>query len=151
MENEMLEMSFPYLYTMSLSDKIYEVLIVDDDPQIHKLLGKMLPLKKFNVHSAYAAEEAINAIERARPDLIVLDIMMPKVSGIEVLNFVRNRTDLKEILILILSAKDAQDDRIAGLTHGADDYVAKPFHMKHLVRKIEHMIAKKEDGGKIIN
>lgn len=129
---------------MVLSDEKYRILIVDDDPQIHKLLGKMLPGEKFSVDSAFTANEAITAIERAAPDLIVLDIMMPKVSGIEVLTFVRKHSELKNILILILSAKDAQDDRLSGLSQGADDYVAKPFHMKHLVRKIEHMLEKRK-------
>ena len=82
------------------------------------------------------------AIAAQTPQLIVLDIMMPKVSGIEVCNYVKGTPELQDILILILSAKDAQIDRIEGLTHGADDYVAKPFHMKHLVRKIEHMLTK---------
>lgn len=136
---------------MSLSDERYRILIVDDDPQIHKLLGKMLPVEKFSVESAYAADEAITAIKRAGPDLIVLDIMMPKVSGIEVLNFVRRENEHKETLILILSAKDAQDDRLSGLSQGADEYVAKPFHMKHLVRKIEHMIDKREEEKKSVN
>ena len=134
-----------------MSDKRFEILIVDDDPQVHKLLGMMLPQEKYSVQSAFAADEAINAIERALPDLIVLDMMMPKVSGMEVLSFVRKHPTFKETLILILSAKDAQDDRLSGLSHGADDYVAKPFHMKHLVRKIEHMLAKREDQKKNIN
>lgn len=128
-----------------VAGKKYEILIVDDDPQIHKLLGKMLPQSRFSVQSAFSADEGINALGRSKPDLIVLDLMMPKVPGIEVLNFVRGRADIKDTLILILSAKDAQDDRLTGLQHGADDYVSKPFHMKHLVRKIEHMIAKKEE------
>lgn len=127
------------------ADKKYEILIVDDDPQIHKLLGKMLPQNYFSVQSAFSANEGINALGRSKPDLIVLDLMMPKVSGIEVLNFVRGRADIKDTLILILSAKDGQDDRLTGLQHGADDYVSKPFHMRHLVRKIEHMITKKEE------
>lgn len=129
----------------------HKILIVDDDPQIHKLLGKMLPAVKFSVQSAFCADEALNAISRSKPDLVVLDLMMPKVSGIEVLHSIRNNPDMKDTLILILSAKDAQDDRITGLTHGADEYVAKPFHMKHLVRKIEHMISKKEEEHKTIN
>ena len=136
---------------MALSDQRYNILIVDDDPQIHKLLGKMLPQDKFSVQSAYAADEAIGSIDKSTFDLIVLDIMMPKVSGIEVLNFVRSNPKHKDALILILSAKDAQDDRLTGLSQGADEYVAKPFHMKHLVRKIEHMLAKKEDEKKQIN
>jgi len=129
----------------------HEILIVDDDPQIHKLLSKMLSQDRFSVQSAYAANEAIAAINKSTPSLIVLDIMMPKVSGIEVLNFVRKSEEFKNILILILSAKDGQGDRIDGLSHGADDYVAKPFHMKHLVRKIEHMISKRGDTGQTLN
>lgn len=136
---------------MTLSDKKYEILIVDDDPQIHKLLGKMLPQEKYRVASAFSADEAMNVIEKIRPDLVVLDVMMPKVSGIEVLHNIREHPEHKNTLILILSAKDEQDDRIAGLSHGANDYVTKPFHMKHLVRKIEHMIQKSEDEKKRIN
>lgn len=136
---------------MALSDKRYEILIVDDDPQVHKLIGKMLSRERYSVQSAYSADEAIHALERIRPDLIVLDVMMPAVSGIEVLNHVRGNPNLSNILILILSAKDAQDDRLVGLSHGADDYVAKPFHMKHLIRKIEHMLTKEDDKRKKIN
>jgi two-component system alkaline phosphatase synthesis response regulator PhoP len=136
---------------MTTLDERYKILIVDDDPQIHKLLGKMLPVEKFSVESSYTADEAITTIDSISPDLIVLDIMMPKISGIEVLNFVRKEEKHKETLILILSAKDAQDDRLSGLSQGADDYVAKPFHMKHLVRKIEHMIDKRDEEKKSIN
>jgi len=128
-----------------LGDKRYEILIVDDDPQIHKLLGRMLSEEKFSVQSAFSADEAIAALKRFKPDLIVLDIMMPKVSGIEVLNHVRRNPSLSDILVLVLSAKDTQDDRLVGLEKGADDYISKPFHMRHLVRKIEHMIAKKKE------
>jgi len=128
-----------------LGDKRYEILIVDDDPQIHKLLGRMLSEEKFSVQSAFSADEAMTALKRFKPDLIVLDIMMPKVSGIEVLNHVRRNPSLSDILVLVLSAKDTQDDRLVGLEKGADDYISKPFHMRHLVRKIEHMIAKKKE------
>lgn len=125
---------------MSKTD--FHILIVDDDPQIHKLLARMLPSPKYQVSSVFTAADAYTVLEKKRPDLIVLDIMMPKVSGIEVCNFVKGNDHLKDILILILSAKDTQVDRIEGLTHGADDYVSKPFHMRHLVRKIEHMLSK---------
>lgn len=120
----------------------HDILIVDDDPQIHKLITKMLPLEKYSVRNAYSAAEAMNFIEGAKPDLVILDIMMPKVSGIEVCNKIKENPAYKDIMVLILSAKDAQDDRIEGLTHGADEYIAKPFHMKHLIRKIEHMLSR---------
>lgn len=120
--------------------KKFDVLIVDDDPQVHKLISKMLPLETYTVRSAYSATEALESVDRAAPDLIILDIMMPKVSGIEVCNKIKDDPKTKNIMILILSAKDAQADRIEGLKHGADEYISKPFHMKHLVRKIEHML-----------
>jgi DNA-binding response OmpR family regulator len=122
--------------------KKHDILIVDDDPQVHKIISKMLPVEAYSVRSAYSAAEALETIKRARPDLVILDIMMPKVSGIEVCSQIRANPETKDTMILILSAKDAQDDRLDGLAHGADEYIAKPFHMKHLIRKIEHMLQK---------
>jgi DNA-binding response OmpR family regulator len=123
--------------------KKYDILIVDDDPQIHKMIAKMLPLEGYAARNAYSADEALTSVARAKPDLVILDIMMPKVSGIEVCNKIKGNPETKDIMILILSAKDAQADRIEGLTHGADEYISKPFHMRHLMRKIEHMLAVK--------
>lgn len=118
----------------------WRILIVDDDPQLHKLLSKMLQEPQYGIASAFSASEAYEILAKEQPDLVILDIMMPKVSGIEVCNYIKSNPALKQIRILILSAKDTQMDRIDGLTHGADDYVAKPFHVRHLVRKIEHML-----------
>lgn len=121
----------------------FDILIVDDDPQVHKLISKMLPIETYTVRSTYSADEALSLIKQERPDLVILDIMMPKVSGIEVCNLLKGDPSTSDIMILILSAKDGQSDRIEGLAHGADEYIAKPFHMRHLIRKIEHMLAKK--------
>jgi DNA-binding response OmpR family regulator len=117
-----------------------QILIVDDDPQIHKLLAKMLPEPAYQIFSAFNAKEAMTLVEKHQPAMVILDIMMPKVSGIEVCNFIKGDPRFADIRVLILSAKDAQSDRLDGLRHGADDYIAKPFHMKHLIRKIEHML-----------
>ena len=125
---------------MQKNIKKNDVLIVDDDPQIHKLITKMLPPESYSVRSAYSAEEAFAAIAKEKPRLIILDIMMPKISGIEVCNKIKSDPATGDILIMILSAKDAQADRIDGLEKGADEYVSKPFHINHLVRKIEHML-----------
>lgn len=121
------------------------ILIVDDEPQIHTVLGKLLAKEGFQVASAYSAEEAYRKVETNRPDLIILDVMMPKVSGIDVCNKLKADPNTKDILILILSARDQQADRLEGLTHGADDYVSKPFHLRSLVRKIQHMLTKRND------
>lgn len=120
------------------------ILIVDDEVQIHTVLGKLLTNEGYQITSVYSAEEALQSINKAKPDLIILDVMMPKVSGIDVCNQLKGDPKTKDILILILSARDAQADRIEGLTHGADDYVSKPFHLRSLVRKIQHMLAKRE-------
>ena len=119
------------------------ILLVDDEPQIHIVLGKMLKNEGFRVESAYNAQEAYDKIANEKPDLILLDIMMPKVSGIEVCNKLKGDPSTKDILIVIVSARDGQADRIEGLTHGADDYISKPFHLRSLVRKIQHILTKK--------
>ena len=116
---------------------------MDDEPQIHTVLGKMLGKEGYEVMSAFSAEEAYQKIASQKPDLILLDIMMPKVSGIEVCNKIKADPALCDIKVVMLSARDAQADRIEGLTHGADDYVSKPFHLRSLVRKIQHMLTKK--------
>ena len=129
---------------MEIKDKTSHILVVDDEPEIHAVLGKLLTREGFDVESAYSAEEAFKSIEGSKPDLIILDIMMPMVSGIEVCNQLKAEQKTKDIMILIVSARDAQADRIEGLKHGADDYVSKPFHLRSLVRKIEHMLDKKK-------
>ncbi len=128
---------------MEHNPKNYRILVVDDEPEIHTVLGKLLSKEGYEVESAYNADEAFKAVSEERPDLIILDIMMPKVSGIEVCNRLKADPATKNILILIVSARDAQEDRIEGLSKGADDYVSKPFHLRSLVRKIEHMLEKK--------
>lgn len=128
---------------MRFSPQSYRILVVDDEPEIHTVLGKLLTKEGYSVASAYNAEEAYAAVSNSRPDLVILDIMMPKTSGIEVCNKFKSDAATRDMLVLIVSARDAQSDRIEGLTHGADDYVSKPFHLKSLVRKIEHMLMKK--------
>ena len=128
---------------MNINQKSNRILIVDDEPEVHTVLGKMLVREGYAIQSAFSAEEAFEKVKSSKPDLIILDLMMPKVSGIEVCNRLKADPNTKDILILIVSARDAQADRIEGLTHGADDYVSKPFHLRSLVRKIEHMLQKR--------
>ena len=129
---------------MSLHPKAH-ILVVDDEPEIHSMLGKLLQSEGFSVDHAYNADEALDAIAGQKPDLMVLDIMMPRVSGIELCNHLKAQNSTKDILVLIVSARDEQSDRIEGLVHGADDYVSKPFHLRSLLRKIDHMLLKKKE------
>ncbi len=126
-------------------EKQYTILIIDDEQDVHTVLGKMLNKEGYIVQSAFSASQAQEMISQAKPDLILLDIMMPKTSGIELLNDLRTNLDTKDLLIIIISAKDEQTDRLEGLTHGADDYISKPFHLRSLVRKIEHVLQKKKE------
>lgn len=120
-----------------------KILIVDDDPQVHKMLETVLVPKNFQIDSLLEAIPALEKIRSFRPALVILDIMMPDMSGIELCQKIRGDPELNKTLILMLSAKDTQNDRIKGLQYGADDYVTKPFHVTTLVRKIEHMLSKK--------
>lgn len=120
-----------------------KILIVDDEPQIHTVLGKMLNKEGYQVESAYSGEQALDLVSKSPPDLILLDIMMPKVSGIEVLKELKANPNTQNIRVLILSARDAQTDRLEGLAKGADDYIPKPFHLRSLVRKIQHILSKR--------
>lgn len=132
---------------MEISKRRNRILVVDDEPEIHAVLGKLLVKEGFDVQSAYCADDAYRSIAEQKPDLVILDIMMPRISGIEVCNRLKADPATKDILILIVSARDSQADRIDGLTHGADDYVSKPFHLRSLVRKIEFMLAKREENA----
>ena len=131
---------------MNINQCKANILVVDDEPDIHTVLGKLLTREGYSISDAYSADEAYATIADAKPDLVILDIMMPKVSGIEVCNKLKSDPATKDIVILIVSARDAQSDRIEGLEHGADDYVSKPFHLRSLVRKIEHMLSKKNES-----
>lgn len=121
----------------------WKILIVDDDPTVHKLITKKLPSSQYDVQSVYDPQSAIQEMERRRPDLVILDLMMPKASGIEVCRSIKANAQTKDILVMILSAKESQDDRIRGLELGADEYISKPFHLAALTRKIEYMLSKK--------
>lgn len=121
----------------------WKVLIVDDDPTVHKLIAKKLSSDHYQIESVFDAPAALQKVDRIHPDLVILDLMMPRISGIEVCRSIKSDPKTKNILVLILSAKESQDDRIRGLELGADDYISKPFHIASLARKIEYMLGKK--------
>lgn len=121
----------------------WTILIVDDDATVHKLIGKKFPPDQYRLESAFDAASALERLNQIRPDLVILDLMMPRMSGIEVCRTIKSNPKTKEILVLILSAKESQDDRIRGLELGADDYISKPFHLSSLARKIEYMLSKR--------
>jgi DNA-binding response OmpR family regulator len=114
------------------------ILVVDDEPNIREVVELYLRRDGFEVEVAADGEAALAAIERTIPDLIVLDLMMPVVDGIEVTRALR-QSDL-DIPIIMLTAKGEEADRIRGLELGADDYVTKPFSPKEVVARVKAVL-----------
>ncbi|MCZ2259055.1 response regulator YycF [Sporosarcina sp. G11-34] len=110
------------------------VLIVDDEKPIADILEFNLKKEGFTVHCAYDGEEALEKVEEVKPDIMLLDIMLPKVDGMEVCREVRKKYDFP---IIMLTAKDSEIDKVLGLELGADDYVTKPFGTRELIARVK--------------
>ncbi|MHB8682184.1 MAG: response regulator transcription factor [Acidimicrobiales bacterium] len=114
------------------------ILVVDDEPYITDLLGAALRFEGFDVDVAATGTEAITAATRSRPDLVLLDVMLPDIEGTEVCR--RLRAEGVTTPVLFLTARDATEDKVAGLTVGGDDYVTKPFSLDELVARIHAVL-----------
>ena len=114
------------------------VLVVDDDRSIRQALERALPLEGFVVRSAEDGRAALNSLEAEHPDLVVLDVVMPGLSGIDVTR--RLREQGSRVPVCILSARDEVEDRVEGLSAGADDYLVKPFALEELVARIHALL-----------
>ena len=113
------------------------ILLVEDDEAICEMVEKYLRMEGFTITSASNGEEAVQQCLRTSFDLMILDIMMPKLDGLEVLKIIREKSALP---ILIMSAKDSDIDKAVGLGLGADDYIAKPFSMLELSARVKAAI-----------
>jgi DNA-binding response OmpR family regulator len=116
------------------------ILIADDEPNIVISLEYLMKRAGYAVSVARDGQEAIDAIRRERPQLVLLDVMMPKKSGFEVCQELRADEDLKHTLVLMLTAKGRDTDVDKGLGVGADAYMTKPFATKDLVAKVAEML-----------
>jgi two-component system KDP operon response regulator KdpE len=114
--------------------KQFRVLVVDDDPRIVKFLEVKLKASGYGVLTANSGFEALEQVEAQEPDLVVLDVLMPRKDGFETLKELRA---FSSVPVIVLSAKEADTDKIKGLELGADDYLAKPFSPDELVARIE--------------
>jgi two-component system OmpR family response regulator len=114
------------------------LLVVEDEPNILELLGASLRFAGFEVHSASSGSAAVTAARRHRPDLIVLDVMLPDVDGFEVVRRLRGSGTYTPVVFL--TARDATEDKIRGLTLGGDDYVTKPFSLEEVVARIRAVL-----------
>lgn len=116
------------------------ILIADDEPNILISLEYLMKREGFQVSVARDGEEALQSIRRLRPRLVLLDVMMPKKTGLEVCQAVRADPDTQATLILMLTAKGRDTDVAKGLALGANDYVVKPFSTKELVQKVKTLL-----------
>jgi two-component system OmpR family response regulator len=112
--------------------------VVDDEDALTDLLSMALRYEGWDVRLASDGQKALSVVREFRPDVIILDIMLPDIDGLQVLS--RLRADGNQTPILFLTAKDSLDDRIAGLTVGGDDYVTKPFSLEELVARLRALI-----------
>ena len=131
-----------------------KLLIVDDDRDMLKLLGLAFHRKGFEVVAAESGEIALQKAREEMPDLVVLDIMLPDISGLEVCQRLHQRLETANLPVLLLSAKGQTADKIAGLQAGAEDYVTKPFEMPELIARIELILSrstqKRAPSGRVI-
>ena len=111
-----------------------EILIVDDDENIAELISLYLTKECFDTKIVHNGEDALSAFETYNPNLILLDLMLPGISGEELLSFIRSDSDIP---VIVLTAKDELDDKISVLIGGADDYITKPFEIPEVLARIQ--------------
>ena len=117
-----------------------KILVVDDEPDVTDLVAYHMKAKGFHVETLNDATGSISKARAYQPDLIILDIMMPHLSGIQICRILRSDPKLAKVPIIFLTAKSEPHDRIEGLESGADDYLAKPFSPKELVLRVESIL-----------
>ena len=127
-----------------------KILIVDDEPDVADLVAYNLKTKGFDTETVNDPTHSIGVARTMMPDLVILDVMMPEINGIQICRLLRAEPQLKNVPVIFLTAKVEEDDRVQGLESGADDYVCKPFSTKELVLRAQNILrrtSEKEDGG----
>jgi two-component system response regulator MprA len=122
-----------------------QILVVDDEPQLRRALERALKLEGYDVALAADGDEALAAVAGTGPDAVVLDVLMPKRDGLEVCRELRARDD--HTPVLMLTARDAVEDRVDGLDAGADDYVVKPFALEELLARLRALLRRSDGRG----
>jgi two-component system phosphate regulon response regulator PhoB len=119
---------------------IPRILAIDDEPAVGEMLRFILEQDGFQAELVEDAAQAINSIKKTRPDLILLDWMLPGMSGVELAERLKEQSDTRSIPIIMLTAKGEEDDKVKGLNVGADDYVTKPFSSRELLARIRTIL-----------
>ncbi|WP_042271574.1 winged helix-turn-helix domain-containing protein [[Clostridium] dakarense] len=124
-----------------------KVLVIDDEIHIVELLKFNLETSNYDVDYAYDGIDGYIKAKETKPDLILLDWMLPNISGIEILKKIRNDKFLKQIPVIMLTAKNMENDKVEGLEIGADDYITKPFSVKELLARISSVLRRYNISG----
>jgi DNA-binding response OmpR family regulator len=119
----------------------HRVLVVDDEPIVVDVLTRYLTREGFEVATAHDGQEAVDAFPRFRPDLVLLDLMLPRVDGLEAF---RRMRDQDSVPVIMLTARGEETDRVVGLELGADDYVSKPFSPREIVARVRAVLRRAE-------
>ena len=126
-----------------MSQKIY---IVEDEPDIRETLEYNFSNEGFEVFTAPDGEEALSNIKKILPDVLILDLMLPGVSGLDVCKSIRADDDIRDMSIIMLTAKGEEIDRVIGFELGADDYVTKPFSVRELILRVKVLLKKQRES-----
>ena len=126
-----------------MSQKIY---IVEDEPDIRETLKYNFSNEGFEVFTAPDGEEALSNIKKVLPDVLILDLMLPGLSGLDVCKSIRADDDIRDMSIIMLTAKGEEIDRIIGFELGADDYVTKPFSVRELILRVKVLLKKQRES-----
>lgn len=124
-----------------------KILIVEDEPAIHELVKYNLQKEGYSVLSAYDGSTGSDLARDQKPDLILLDIMLPKMDGIEVCKMLKSNTRTMGIPIIMVTAKSEETDKVLGLEIGADDYLTKPFGVRELLARIKAVLRRQKKSG----
>lgn len=117
-----------------------KILIVDDEPDIVELVKINLEKNGFDVISSYTGREIFNLFKKFSIDLVILDLMLPDIDGLEICKILKSENETKNIPIIMLTAKDTEIDKVLGLELGADDYITKPFSPRELVARVRAVL-----------
>lgn len=126
-----------------------KIVVIDDDPDILELVSFNLVQAGFRVVGSSDGVKGFRQVQEESPDLIVLDLMLPGTSGIEVLRRLKKGSKTRQIPVIILSARGEEIDRIIGLELGADDYVSKPFNVRELILRVQRIFERLEGGQEV--
>src|ERR1700726_222890 len=127
--------------------RMKRVLIIEDDKDIVELVRYNLANEGFQVNAAFDGSSGLNSLKKSPPDLLLLDLMLPKLSGLDICREVRRADSLNRLPILMLKARGEEADRVVGLEMGADDYVTKPFSPRELTARVKALLRRTEPAG----